>query len=93
MNAVMQRWIQSCRHELLDRMLIWNQPHLRYALRQHKQHDNAHRPHSGITSSRPMRPPPEPISRRDQLTRPRVQRRDRLGGILHEHEHEHEHAA
>jgi putative transposase len=24
MNAVMERWIQSCRRELLDRMLVWN---------------------------------------------------------------------
>ncbi|MEU7528069.1 integrase [Saccharothrix sp. NPDC042600] len=28
MNAIMERWIHSCRHELLDRTLIWNQPHL-----------------------------------------------------------------
>jgi hypothetical protein len=25
MNAVMKRWIQGCRRELLDRMLVWNQ--------------------------------------------------------------------
>jgi putative transposase len=24
MNAIMERWIQTCRHELLDRMLVWN---------------------------------------------------------------------
>jgi putative transposase len=28
MNAVMERWVQTCRHELLDRTLIWNQTHL-----------------------------------------------------------------
>jgi transposase InsO family protein len=33
MNAIMERWIQSCRHELLDRMLVWNQAHLLHALR------------------------------------------------------------
>jgi putative transposase len=27
MNAVMERWIQSCRRELLDRTLIWDQRH------------------------------------------------------------------
>jgi hypothetical protein len=32
MNAVMQRWIQTCRRELLDRTLTWNQPHLLDAL-------------------------------------------------------------
>src|SRR4051794_20004637 len=28
MNSIMERWIQACRPELLDRTLIWNQAHL-----------------------------------------------------------------
>jgi transposase InsO family protein len=28
MNAIMERWVQTCRRELLDRTLIWNQAHL-----------------------------------------------------------------
>jgi hypothetical protein len=28
MNAIMERWVQTCRRELLDRTLIWNQRHL-----------------------------------------------------------------
>jgi putative transposase len=28
MNAIMERWIQTCRRELFDRTLIWNQAHL-----------------------------------------------------------------
>jgi len=28
MNAIMERWIQTRRQELLDRTLIWNQHHL-----------------------------------------------------------------
>jgi transposase InsO family protein len=28
MNAVMERWVRTCRRELLDRTLIWNQQHL-----------------------------------------------------------------
>jgi hypothetical protein len=31
MNAIMERWVQTCRHELLDRTLIWNQRHLLHA--------------------------------------------------------------
>jgi putative transposase len=27
MNSIMERWVQTCRRELLDRTLIWNQPH------------------------------------------------------------------
>ena len=53
MNAVMERWIQSCRRELLDRTLIWNQPHLLNALRQYERHYNAHRPHRGINNATP----------------------------------------
>lgn len=34
MNAIMERWVQTCRHELLDRTLIWNERHLRHALGQ-----------------------------------------------------------
>jgi putative transposase len=34
MNALMERWVRTCRHELLDRTLIWNQHHLLHALRE-----------------------------------------------------------
>ena len=33
MNAVMERWMRTCRSELLDRTLIWNQAHLLHAPR------------------------------------------------------------
>jgi hypothetical protein len=45
MNSIMERWIQTCRHELLDRVLIYNQAHLIHALREYEAHYNAHRPH------------------------------------------------
>ena len=32
MNSIMERWVQTCRRELLDRTLIWNQPHLLHVL-------------------------------------------------------------
>jgi putative transposase len=44
-NSIMERWIQACRHELLDRRLIWNQAHLLHALGQYERHHNRHRPH------------------------------------------------
>ena len=37
MNSVMERWVQTCRRELLDRTLIWNQRHLLNALREFEQ--------------------------------------------------------
>ena len=47
MNAIMERCIQTCRRELLDRTLVWNQVHLLHALRHYEQHYNEHRPHRG----------------------------------------------
>jgi putative transposase len=32
MNSIMERWVRTCRRELLDRTLIWNQQHLLHAL-------------------------------------------------------------
>ncbi len=36
MNAIMERWIGSCRRELLDRTLVWNQRHLMTVLREYE---------------------------------------------------------
>jgi transposase InsO family protein len=87
MNAVMERWIQTCRRELLDRTLIWNQRHLLHALQQYERHHNEHRPHRGINNARPLRSLPPPITDPDTVTHLNVRRRDRLSGLLHEYEH------
>ncbi|MFI9588593.1 integrase core domain-containing protein [Streptomyces sp. NPDC052236] len=87
MNALMERWVQTCRRELLDRTLIWNQPHLLHALREFEHFYNGHRPHQGIANARPLHPLPAPITDPDEITRLSIRRRDRLGGILHEYHH------
>jgi len=87
MNAIMERWVQTCRHELLDRTLIWNQAHLLHALREFEQFYNSHRPHQGIANARPLCALPSPIPEPTAATRLHVHRRDRLGGILHEYQH------
>lgn len=61
MNAIMERWVHSCRRELLDRTLIWDQRHLLRALREFEAFYNHHRPHQGIANARPLRPLPPPI--------------------------------
>ena len=77
----------DCRHELLDRTLIWNQRQLLHALREFEYHYNDHRPHQGIANARPLRPVPEPITDPKELTHLHIDRRDRLSGILHEYQH------
>jgi putative transposase len=80
-NAIMERWIGSCRREMLDRTLIWNLPHLRRILAEYEDHYNRHRPHRTLQQASPLRRLPEPAN----LDQFKVQRRDRLGGIIHEY--------
>jgi transposase InsO family protein len=87
MNSIMERWIQTCRRELLDRTLIWNHQHLLHALREFETFYNEHRPHRTLKQAAPLRPLPEPISVTGQIGHLEVRRRDRLGGTLHEYQH------
>jgi transposase len=82
MNSIMERWIGSCRRELLDRTLIWNQRHLMIVLREYEDFYNAHRPHRALTQAAPLRPLPDGIADLDHF---RVLRRDRAGGMIHEY--------
>ncbi len=86
-NSIVERWVQACRHELLDRTLIWNQRHLLHALREYEQFYNNHRPHQGITNARPLQPLPMPITDPAQIGQLGIRRRPRLGGILNEYHH------
>ncbi|WP_244320601.1 integrase [Streptomyces melanosporofaciens] len=81
MVSITERWIQTCRRELLDRTLIWNQRHLLHTLREYEQFSNGHRPHQGIADARPLHPLPPPIDGPDALARLGIRRHDRLGGI------------
>ncbi|MFB6780988.1 integrase core domain-containing protein [Streptomyces sp. NPDC056352] len=87
MNSIMERWIQTCRRELLDRTLIWNQSHLLHVLQEFASFYNRHRPHRALGQAAPLRPLPEPITEPGQITQLEVHRRDRLGGTLHEYQH------
>jgi putative transposase len=85
MNSIMERWIQTCRRELLDRTLIWNQPHLLHALREFETFYNEHRPHRTLRQAAPLRPLPEPCTIPVEITSLDIRRRDRLGGVLREY--------
>jgi len=82
MNSIMERWIGSCRRELLDRTLIWNQRHLMTVLREYEDFYNSHRPHRALDQAAPLRPLPDRVT---DLEHFRVQRRDRAGGVIHEY--------
>ncbi|MGW2939687.1 integrase core domain-containing protein [Streptomyces sp. NPDC001156] len=87
MNSLMERSIQTCRRELLDRTLIWNQSHLLHSLNEFETFYNCHRTHRALGQAAPLRPLPAPINVPKQIGHFEVRRRDRLGGTLHEYQH------
>ncbi|MFD6323124.1 hypothetical protein ACFWOL_09690 [Streptomyces sp. NPDC058442] len=87
MNSIVERRVRTCRRELLDRILIWNQRHLLHALREFGTFYHSHRPHQGTANARPLSSLPAPIADPDEMARLDMRRSDRLGGILHEYEH------
>ena len=62
MNSVTERWIGSCRRELLDRTLISNQHHLMMVLRAYEDFCNSHRPHRAPGQAAPLRPLPDGVT-------------------------------
>jgi putative transposase len=82
MNSAMERWVGSCRRELLDRTLIWNQRHLMMVLREYEDFYNSHRPHRALDQAAPLRPLPDRVTDLDHF---RVRRHDRAGGVIHEY--------
>jgi len=81
MNAIAERWIGGCRHELPGRTLIWNQSHLRRILRQYETHHNQHRPHRSLHAAAPLKPLPEQV----EVGQYRVRRRPLIGGTINEY--------
>ncbi|MFI6505830.1 hypothetical protein [Nonomuraea typhae] len=70
MNSVMERWVQTCRCELLDRCLLWNERHLRYALGEYENFYNRHRAHQALSQAAPLRAIPYPDHRASTHPRP-----------------------
>ena len=81
-NAIAERFVGTVGRELLDRLLIINQPHAAAALREFQRHDNDHRPHRSLGQAAPSRPLPH----RALTEIPKIQRHDRIGGLLHEYQ-------
>ena len=86
MNAIAERWVKTLRAEMLDRTLIWNENHLRHALREYEQHYNLCRTHRSLAAAAPLRARPEALER-DRIQRLTIRRQDRLGGVIHEYRH------
>ena len=82
-NAIAERFVETIRRELLDRLLLINQGHAAAALREFERHYNDHRPHRTLGQAAPLRPLP----RHTPTAVDTVRRHDRLGGLIHEYQH------
>lgn len=79
-NAFAERFVRTVRGECLDWLLILSRRHLERVLRIFLAHYNNERPHRGLAL-----PPPESADIAGQPTVGEIERRDRLGGLIHEY--------
>src|SRR5262249_35204803 len=82
-NAYAERWVRTVRNDCLDRLLILGRRQLEHVLRVYVQHYNAHRPHRSLDLRPPILNSTFPTSQQVPLRE--IQRRDLLGGLLHEY--------
>jgi putative transposase len=85
MNAICERLVGTLRRELLDRVLILGEAHLRTVLAEYQAHYNTARPHQGIAQR-------VPDGERDggrfavaDLDRGRIHRKPVLSGMINEY--------
>ena len=78
-NAYAERWVRTARDECLDHFLILNDAHLQRVLNEFTdRYYNVARPHQGIEQRCPI-----PYGRPQHTGS--IQRRDVLGGIIHDY--------
>jgi putative transposase len=85
-NAHAERWVGSVRRECLDRLLIFSRGQLEHVLRVYIRHYNEHRPHRALALCPPEQADGNPVPLR-AASDPQLNRRDLLGGLIHEYEH------
>jgi putative transposase len=81
LNGRAERWIRTVRNECLDHIIVLNERHLRWALRQFVRYYNQRRPHRSLQ----LRPPDGPAH--SGLQGPVVRRRV-LGGLINDYDRE-----
>jgi putative transposase len=85
-NAHMERCVGTVRRECLDRLVIIGRRQLQHVLRVYVTHYNGERPHRALDLKPPastIRPPNPAAATPHPL---QVNRRDLLGGLIHEYE-------
>jgi putative transposase len=87
MNATCERLVGTLRRELLDRMLILGETHLRAVLAEYQAHYNGARPHQGIAQRVPDAGRDTPPPAVTDLDSRRIRRKPVLSGLINEYMH------
>ena len=85
MNAICERLVGTLRREVLDRVLILGEAHLRAVLAEYQVHYNTARPHQGIAHRVPGGEHDSGRLAVADLDRERICRRPVLGGLINEY--------
>jgi transposase InsO family protein len=80
-NCFAERFVRTARTELIDRILIFSERHLRTVLARYAAHYNGRRPHRALQLR-----PPRPDHPALDLACQRIRRRPVLGGPIGEYE-------
>jgi putative transposase len=78
-NAIAERWVGSCRREILDHVIALNEPHLRRVIRDYVNYYHEDRIHHSLSKDTPNGRPTEqkPCSKATVISS------GRLGGLHH----------
>jgi putative transposase len=85
MNATCEHLLATLRRELLDRMLILSEPHLRAVLIEYQAHYSTTRPHQGIAQQVPRYECEAPGVKAVNLDVQRIRRKSILNGLINEY--------
>jgi hypothetical protein len=80
-NCFAERFALTARTELTDRILVFDERHLRTVPARYSAHYNGRRPHRALSLH-----PPRPDHAAPDLARQRIRRRPILGGLINEYE-------
>jgi putative transposase len=81
-NAFAERFVRTVRQECLDHVLVYGRRHLDRVLRSYVSHYMEQRPHRGLDLATPRGGTAAPARHTE---RRRIDRRDVLGGLIHEY--------
>jgi len=78
-NGIAERWVESCRRDLLDQVLVLNERHLKRLLSEYVRYYHEDRTHLRLSKETPN-------GRARATSRSGVTGRPRLGGLHHRYD-------